>query len=122
MKRTAPLVLALLALAAPAPAVAQQAPTLGAPEPSETAPRVTTSGTDDGLEAWQEVLIFGAGVVLLLGIAWAIIGDARQRAPDERRGHMPEMADGPRGTHARRSKAKARAKGREARRQRRKNR
>lgn len=73
---------ALAALALPTAALGQSAPELGAPEPEETTPApVTTDSTDDdGLETWQQALIFAAGVVLLAGISVAIIGDARHRA------------------------------------------
>ena len=48
-------------------------------------PTVSTS-TDsnvisDGVQTWQAVLIVLAGMVLLLGIAFAIMRDARARAP-----------------------------------------
>ena len=72
----------MLALVLAAPAGAQQAPTLGAPETQTdtAAPPDTTSTTGGGgLKTWQEVLIFGAGVILLGGIAFAIVGDARDR-------------------------------------------
>ena len=72
----------VLALGLAAPAGAQQAPTLGAPETQTdaAAPPDTTSTTGGGgLKTWQEVLIFGAGVILLGGIAFAIVGDARER-------------------------------------------
>jgi hypothetical protein len=74
--------LALAALGAPAAAPAQQTPTLGSPSPEETqaAPATTTDTTDDGLDTWQQALIFAAGVVLLAGIAAAIVSDARRRA------------------------------------------
>ena len=72
---------ALAALALPAGALAQSAPSLGAPEPEETTPApITADPTDDGLETWQQALILSAGVVLLAGISIAIIGDARHRA------------------------------------------
>src|ERR671937_484210 len=79
---------AAMAVAVP-PALAQQAPTLGQPTPQETAPPTSTTASagDRGLKTWQEALIFGAGGVLLGGIAVAIIGDARERAP--RHGHEP---------------------------------
>ena len=84
----------LVALCAPAAAHAQggpSAPGLGAPEPEETAPAPVTTDdpTDDGLETWQQVLIFAAGVVLLGGIAAAIMSDARRRAPTPRAGARP---------------------------------
>ena len=71
--------LAVLALAAPAVAGAQQAPSLGAPTQSQPTPTVATtaSSSGGGLETWQELLIFGAGVVLL---ARHRMGDRRRRA------------------------------------------
>jgi hypothetical protein len=76
------LLLALAALGAPAAAPAQQTPRLGSPSPEETtaAPATTSDTTDEGLDTWQQALIFAAGVVLLAGIAAAIVGDARRRA------------------------------------------
>jgi hypothetical protein len=113
-------VVAVLALAPAAPA--QQAPTLGAPSPSETAPPVTTTtaAADRGLKTWQELLIFGAGIVLLGGIAIAIIGDARERAPTKDRRPATEPA-GPK-RHRQRDKDRAREKARIARAQRKRNR
>jgi hypothetical protein len=120
------MLLAVLALALPAAAGAQQVPTLGAPTETQ-APVVTTSSNpaDRGLRGWQELLIFGAGIVLLLGIGWAIVGDARQRAPVKDRSRRSEEAvDGPRLSpqERRRRKERARAKARAARRARRHNR
>ena len=119
--------LAVLALAAPAAASAQQAPTLGAPTQTQAAPTVATtaSSTGGGLKTWQELLIFGAGVVLLGGIAWAIVSDARSRAPvvDRRR---PAEADGAGSAlppeERRRRKQRARQKARAARAARKRNR
>jgi hypothetical protein len=118
-----------LCLALPVAAGAQSAPSLGAPGEDESAPVVTqtTSSADDGgLETWQQVLIFGAGVVLLGGIAWAIIGDARHRAPVAPRGRAASAAAGDGGRlpphERRRRKERARARGRAQRRARRRNR
>jgi hypothetical protein len=119
--------LAVLALAAPAVAGAQRAPSLGAPEQTQTTPTVATtaSSSDGGLQTWQELLIFGAGVVLLGGIAWAIVSDARSRAPvaDRRR---PAAADGAGPSlppaERRRRKQRARQKARAARASRKRNR
>ena len=114
------------ALACAAPAVAQNAPTLGQ-ETTQTqtaAPEDTTSSSSGGgLKTWQEVLIFCAGLILIVGIGFAIVGDARERA--RRLGHRtcPEAATagGPH-KHRAQAKARARAKARAARAQRRKNR
>jgi hypothetical protein len=55
--------------------------------PQESTPTVTSSTTttddDGGLKGWQEILIFAGGGILLLGIAWAIVTDARSHAPVE---------------------------------------
>jgi hypothetical protein len=125
----------LMALAAPAGAPAQSgpsAPSLGAPEPEETAPAPVTTDdpADDGLDTWQQVLIFAAGVVLLAGIAAAIISDARRRAPRRGRGDGRGGAGDPldgrpaEDRHRQRQAGKqhARRKGRAARAARRRNR
>lgn len=115
-----------VALALAAPAAAQEAPSLGAPSEEETATQapVTTSGqTDGGLATWQEALIFSAGLILLGGIAFAIVADARSRAGDERHGPVAEAAGAGGGhRHKQQSKQRARAKARAARAQRRRNR
>ena len=118
----------VLALGLAAPAGAQQAPTLGAPQTQTdtAAPPDTTSTTGGGgLKTWQEVLIFGAGLILLGGIAFAIVGDARDRARRlSRHGTTPETAGaaGAPHKHSQQAKQRARAKARQARAQRRKNR
>jgi len=115
----------ILALAAAGPAAGQQAPTLGAPETTQSTaappPETDTTG-NGGLKTWQEVLIFCAGLVLLAGIGFAIVGDARDRAARlTRRGREPETAGAPH-KHRQQAKQRARAKSRQARAQRRKNR
>ena len=123
-----PVILAalVLALALAAPAPAQQAPTLGAPETqTDTAPPPQTTSTDGGgLKTWQEILIFGAGLILLAGIGFAIVGDARERARRlTRHGRTAETAGtGVTHKHSQQAKQRARAKARQARAQRRKNR
>jgi hypothetical protein len=115
------------ALAVAAPAVAQQAPTLGAPETTQSnvapPPETDTTG-NGGLETWQEVLIFCAGLVLLLGIGFAIVGDARERAGrlTRRRGQPEPAGAGAPHKHRQQAKQRQRAKARAARAQRRKNR
>jgi hypothetical protein len=116
----------VLALALAAPAGAQQTPTLGAPDTqTETAappPDDTSTTGGGGLKTWQEVLIFGAGLILLAGIGFAIVGDARDRARRlSRHGTTPETAGVPH-KHSQQAKQRARAKARQARAQRRKNR
>ena len=118
----------VLALSLAAPVAAQNAPTLGAPETqTDTAPPPDTTSTSGGggLKTWQEVLIFGAGLTLLAGIAFAIVGDARDRARRlSRHGTTPETAGaaGAPHKHSQQAKQRARAKARQARAQRRKNR
>jgi hypothetical protein len=114
----------VLALSA-APSGAQQAPTLGAPPaPDVTAqPQPTSSSTGGGgLKTWQEALIFAAGIILIGGIAVAILSDSRERA--RRAGHgrpATEPGQAPH-RHKQRSKQQARAKAKAARAQRRRNR
>jgi hypothetical protein len=119
------LVVLVLALALAAPGGAQQTPTLGAPETqSDTAapPDTTASTGNGGLKTWQEVLIFGAGLILLAGIAFAIVGDARERTRKFSHHTGDEVAAGVPHKHSQQAKQRARAKGRQARAQRRKNR
>jgi len=119
------MVVTALALAVAAPAGAQQAPTLGAPPtPSVTAQPVqsTTSSGNGGLKTWQEALIFAAGIILLGGIAVAILTDSRERAAKIRHGGpVTDPAEAPH-RHKQRSKQQARAKARAAKAARRKNR
>jgi hypothetical protein len=85
------LVVALAGLPLAAVAGAQSSPFAPLPQPtpdqSQTPTVATTSSTttDDsgGLKDWQEILIFAGGGILLLGIAWAIVSDARAHAPVE---------------------------------------
>jgi hypothetical protein len=116
----------LLALALSAPASAQQAPTLGAPSTEQTttqAPVTTTDDSGGGLATWQQALIFAAGLILLGGIAFAIVADARQRTGgDERRGPVAETAGAGGHRHEQAGKQRARSKAKAARAQRRRNR
>jgi hypothetical protein len=114
----------VLALAASAPAVAQQTPTLGAPDTTTSAPvtpvTTTTSG-NGGLKTWQELLIFAAGLALIAGIAFAILGDARESA--SKLGHGRVETDRRNlHQHHQKTKQRSRAKGRAAKAQRRRNR
>jgi hypothetical protein len=119
---------AALVLALAAPAYAQQAPTLGAPPtpnvtvnsgPSTTFGSTTGNG---GLKTWQEALIFAAGLILIVGIAIAILADSRERAA--RLGHgrpVTETGEAPH-RHKQHSKEQARAKGKAQKAARRRNR
>lgn len=77
----------LCVLAPPAAALAQNpfGPLPQAQQPTQTATTSTgsstTSGDSGGLQSWQEILIFMGGVVLIVGIGYAIVTDARRNAP-----------------------------------------
>jgi hypothetical protein len=85
--RTAAFLLASLALlAAPAVSPAQQNPFAPLPPSSQSGETPTVvvqppKPGEDGLKSWQEVLIFGSGLILIFGIGWAIVSDARSKAP-----------------------------------------
>ncbi|HEX6743537.1 MAG TPA: hypothetical protein VF087_04970 [Solirubrobacteraceae bacterium] len=115
----------VLALTVAAPVAAQNAPTLGAPQTqtdtAAPAPETTSAG-GGGLKTWQEVLIFAAGVILLGGIGFAIVGDARERTRKFSHHTGNEVAAGVPHKHSQAAKKRARAKARQARQQRRKNR
>jgi hypothetical protein len=118
------LTIALAALAA-APAAAQQAPSLGAPDTqTQTAvqPSTGTTSGNGGLKTWQEVLIFAAGLALIAGIAFAILGDARERAGRLRHGKPEPATSGAMHRHRAQAKERARARTKAARAQRRRNR
>jgi hypothetical protein len=89
MLRRVTLLLCLLALAAPTAALAQSDNPFGPLNlpPANTTPDVattsSTSSDDGGLKSWQELLIILAGGILIVGIGWAIVADARQNAPVE---------------------------------------
>jgi hypothetical protein len=84
--------LCLLALLMPARATAQEnpfgpIPQSPAPQQPAPAPAPPPAEEDEGLSDRQQLLIALAGAVLVVGIAWAIIRDARRTAPAEE--HMP---------------------------------
>jgi hypothetical protein len=87
MLRWSTLLICLLALALPVAAHAQVTPfaplppAVTTPTPTPTVTNSTTSSSDDGLAGWQQILLFGSGGILLLGIAWLIVRDAREVAP-----------------------------------------
>ena len=89
-------------------------------QPPPTPPPEEDGG---GLNRTQELLIGGAGLVLLFGIGWAIVRDARTSAPVDPE-HPLDARDRPKGSRkppARRVQ-QGRAKARAARRARKKNR
>ncbi|MET0604108.1 MAG: hypothetical protein ABW167_19145 [Baekduia sp.] len=88
MLRRLTLLICLIALALPMAAQAQSPfdPLPPAAPPQATTPTTTVTNanvpTDNGgLAGWQQILLFGSGGVLLLGIAWLIVRDARSVAP-----------------------------------------
>ena len=78
---------------------------------------------DEGLNRTQELLIGGAGLVLLFGIGWAIVRDARSAAPVDNE-HPLEDPDRPKGSRTPPQKRvkQGRAKAKAARQARKKNR
>ena len=90
--------LCLVALLTPAAAIAQDNPfgPIPQPAPQQTqAPVVDDDPTkDDGLSSTQQLLIFAAAIILIVGIAWAILRDAKESAPAD--SHAPLTADGER--------------------------
>jgi hypothetical protein len=87
MLRRCTILICLVALATPIAAHAQDSPfaplppAQTTPEPVPTATSSSSSSDDGGLAGWQTTLIVLAGGILLLGIAWAIVADARSVAP-----------------------------------------
>jgi hypothetical protein len=87
MLRRFTLLICLVALVLPVVAGAQSSPfaplpqAVPAPDTTPTATSSTSTTDDGGLKGWQEVLIFAGGGILLLGIAYAIVSDARSVAP-----------------------------------------
>ena len=125
MNRRACLIAMALVLALPGAAHGQGNPfqplpaPVPAPAPPTTTPSSRTTSDDSGLETWQEILIYVGGAGLLFGIGWAIVLDARRRAPAEER----RSDEKPKGTsHAPQRKAKARSRAKAARAARRHNR
>src|SRR5690349_3753396 len=107
------ILLTAFALFAPAAALAQQSPFQplppAAPETtptnSVTVDKLSNSATDDpGLSGAAKAAIVAVGALLLAGIAWLIVRDARSRAP------VAEVERGPKGTTSPQRHARARAK------------
>jgi len=94
-----------------------------APAPPETVVVAPNNDDGDGLKGWQELLIFGAGFILLGGIAWAIISDARATAPVKGAEMAHPGLDGPvKRNRSQKQRDRARAKAKVARAQRKRNR
>jgi hypothetical protein len=119
---------AVLFVLAPSAAALAQNPFGPLPAPQEPTQTATTStgsssntGDEGGLQTWQEVLIFMGGVVLIIGIGYAIVTDARRNAPvkEGEEGHIGERA---RFVPKSRTKPVRRAKARQARAARKRNR
>jgi hypothetical protein len=97
-----PLAIAALlwVLALPAAASAQNpfGPLPQAQQPTQTATTNTGSSTstsdNGGLKTWQEILLFMGGVILIVGIGYAIVTDARRNAPvkEGEEGHIGQAA------------------------------
>jgi len=128
MLRRVSLLLCLLALAAPSAALAQSDSPFGPLQlpPVDTTPvapvQTTSSSSDEGgLKSWQEVLIILAGGILIVGIGWAIVADARHNAPVQETEGQSEAATRREAEHKRR-KAQARAAGKRQKAARRRNR
>jgi hypothetical protein len=124
-------ILCLLALLAPAGALAQDNPFGPIPQapPQQTAPPEDEDANnpfeqDDGLSDRQQLLIVLAGGIFVVGIAWFIVRDARRSAPVVE--HRPESEGGTasKGTRAPKTQrvTQGRAKAKQARRARKRNR
>lgn len=128
MLRRFTLLICLVACAVPVAAHAQSSPFQPLPQAAPqqtTTPTATTStsSTDNGgLAGWQQVLIFAGGGILLLGIAWAIVSDARSHAPVEDITDVQEAARVRKEEDVKRRKAKNRAAGKRSRAARKRNR
>jgi hypothetical protein len=120
--------LALLALAVPAPAAFAQAdpfsplPPAQTPTPEVTAAPVDTNPNDDGVSRETLAVILGAVIILFIAIGVFITRDARRSLPEGLRRDDPRLRE--EGPHRRpkQAKSKARAKTRAQKRARRANR
>ncbi len=90
------------------------------PQPTQTVTKAPTSNGDGGLNTAETIGLFAFGIGLIVVIAIIIVGDARSKAPVA----APEDLGGETASlhRHRQVKARRRAKGREAKAQRRKNR
>ena len=117
----------VLALLAPASARAQDNPFGPVPQapPQQTQPAPPPPpDEDEGLSERQQLLIALAGGVLVIGIAWGIVRDARRKAPSEAHMSVEEGGTTAHGTRPpkRQRVAQQRARAKRARKARKKNR
>jgi hypothetical protein len=111
--------LCLAALLAPAGAAAQDNPFGPIPQPAPQQTQAPVSqddpAADDGLSSTQQWLIGAAAVILLGGISLAILRDAKQAAPADKRGPLTSEGERIKGTRpppkqrVKRGRAKAKA-------------
>ena len=86
------------------------------PEQPITVPQEGRTANDEGMSQTQQLLIVSSGLILLLGIAWLIMRDARSAAPADTRS-APAAGDAPQprgsrtpaGVRHRTNRAKAKA-------------
>jgi hypothetical protein len=129
-RRFALLICLSIALAVPAAGIAQAqdaSPFAPLPQatttPQQTATTTTTSDdSGGGLAGWQQILIFLGGGVLIAGIGWAILTDARNRAPVEDETEIQHAAKLRQEEDIKRRKARSRDANRRARAARKRNR
>jgi hypothetical protein len=127
LRRVLPLV-CLVVLALPPAALAQSDNPFGPlqlPPVQTTPPEVPSSTTNSdggGLKSWQEILIIFAGGVLVIGIGWAIVADARSVAPRKEETEISSQAKARKEIELKRRKAQARAANRRSRAARKRNR
>jgi hypothetical protein len=121
MRRAAVLAAALALGLAPGAARAQFAPLPPAQQQTQQTVVVPSNSDTGGLESWQEILIFAAGVIMLAGIGWAIVSDARSRAPVQE-GDTHRLGGRGRPRRSEREKQRARARAKAARAQRKRSR
>lgn len=124
------LICLLLAFSAPVAGVAyaqDASPFAPLPQATTTPDDTTTTTTtaDDsngGLQGWQQVLIFLGGGILIAGIGWAILTDARSHAPVEDETETQHIAKLRKEEDIKRRKAKSREASKRARAARKRNR
>jgi hypothetical protein len=124
------LICLLLAFSAPVAGVASAqdaSPFAPLPQATTTPDQTTTTSstsTDDdgGLAGWQQVLIFLGGGILIAGIGWAILADARSHAPVEDETEVQHAAKLRQEDDIKRRKAKSREASKRARAARKRNR